>query len=251
MAASLQNAAFSLQTKIPPSARLSRPTTTKPLNLSFSGTFPSLNLTNAAIKHRPSSGGGASGARMSATAAGSYAAALAEVAKSNNTLDSTSADVEKLEKLFADPAVHDFFTSPVIDPAKKQQVIDEISKSSELQPHTANFLNILVDAKRIDLVKEIVKEFELVYNRLTDTELAVVTSVVKLESQHLAQIAKQVQKLTGAKNVRIKTALDPSLVAGFTVRYGGSGSKLIDMSVKKQLDEIATQLDLGDIELAV
>lgn len=78
-----------------------------------------------------------------------------------------------------------------------------------------------------------------------------VTSVVKLESQHLAQIAKQVQKLTGAKNVRIKTNLDPSLVAGFTVRYGNSGSKFIDMSVKKKLEEIASQLDLGDIKLAV
>lgn len=75
------------------------------------------------------------------------------------------------------------------------------------------------------------------------------TSVVKLESQHLAQIAKQVQKLTGAKNVRIKTEIDPSLVAGFTVRYGNSGSKLIDLSVKKQLEEIAAELDLGDIKL--
>ena len=138
-----------------------------------------------------------------------------------------------------------------IDILKKRQILDEIVKSSELQPYTANFLNILVDAKRIDLIKEIVKEFERVYNKLTDTELTVVSSVVRLESQHLAQIAKQVQKLTGAKNVRIKTVIDPSLVAGFTIRYGNSGSKLIDMSVKKQLEEIAAQLDLGDIQLAV
>lgn len=188
---------------------------------------------------------------MSASAASSYATALADVAKSNNTLDATSSDVEKVEKIFSDPQVLQFFTNPTIDVLKKRQVLDEIVSSSELQPHTANFLNILVDAKRIDLIKEIVKEFELVYNQLTDTELAVVSSVVKLESQHLAQIAKQVQKLTGAKNVRIKTMIDPSLVAGFTIRYGSSGSKLIDMSVKKQLEEIAAQLDLGDIQLAV
>ncbi|KAL5070192.1 hypothetical protein RYX36_021079 [Vicia faba] len=75
--------------------------------------------------------------------------------------------------------------------------------------------------------------------------------VVKLESQHLAQIAKQVRKLTGAKKVRTKTLLDPSLVAGFTVMYGNSGSKFIDMSVKKKLEEIAAQLDLSDIQLAV
>ncbi|WP_145984840.1 F0F1 ATP synthase subunit delta, partial [Klebsiella pneumoniae] len=82
-------------------------------------------------------------------------------------------------------------------------------------------------------------------------EVAVVTSVVKLENEHLAQIAKGVQRLTGAKNVRIKTEIEPSLVAGFTIRYGNAGSKLVDMSVKKQLEEIAAQLDLSDITLAV
>lgn len=239
--ASLQQASISLQPKLLSSSQ--HPRSLPSLNLSFSATFPSLKLSTTRSLH--------GGAKMSASAASSYATALADVAKSNNTLDATSADVEKVEKIFSDPQVLEFFTNPTIDVLKKRQVLDEIISSSELQPHTANFLNILIDAKRIDLIKEIVEEFELVYNQLTDTELAVVSSVVKLESQHLAQIAKQVQKLTGAKNVRIKTLIDPSLVAGFTIRYGNSGSKLIDMSVKKQLEEIAAQLDLGDIQLAV
>ena len=188
---------------------------------------------------------------MNATAASSYAAALADVAVSNNTLETTVTDVEKLEKFFGEPSVFDFFVNPTISLEKKRGVLDDIAKSAALQPHTVNFLNILVDAKRIDLIKDIVAEFETVYNKITDTELAIVSSVVKLESQHLAQIAKQVQKLTGSKNVRIKSEIDPSLVAGFTVRYGNSGSKLIDMSVKKQLEEIAAQLDLGDIKLNI
>ncbi|KAK6270315.1 PREDICTED: ATP synthase subunit delta, chloroplastic [Theobroma cacao] len=239
--ASFQQTSISLQSKLLPSSQL--PRALPSLNLSFSATFPSLKLSTT----RPLQGG----AKMSATAASSYALALADVAKSNNTLDSTSSDIEQVEKIFSDPQVIDFFANPTIDAIKKRQVLDDIVKSSGLQPHTANFLNILVDAKRIDIIKEIVKEFESVFNKLTDTELAVVSSVVPLESQHLAQIAKQVQKLTGAKNVRIKTSIDPSLVAGFTIRYGNSGSKLIDMSVKKQLEEIAAQLDLGDIQLAV
>lgn len=223
----------------------------KPFNLSFSSTVPSLSLSSSSNNHLVLRQGSALGARMAATAAASYAAALADVAKSNSTLDSTSGDIEKIEKIFSDPQVYDFFSNPTIDIEKKRKVIDEIAASSSLQPHTTNFLNILVDAKRIDIIKDIVKEFETVYNKLTDTELAIVSSVVKLESQHLAQIAKQVQKLSGAKNVRIKTVIDPSLVAGFTIRYGNSGSKLIDMSVKKQLEDIAAQLDLGDIQLAV
>lgn len=186
---------------------------------------------------------------MADNAPESYATALAEVARGNGTLESTCSDIEKIEKVFADPQVIKFFVNPVIDDEKKRGVLEMIVKESNLLPHTANFLNILIDMNRIELIAEIVKEFELVYNKLTNTETAVVTSVVQLDSQHLAQIAKQVQKLTGAKNVRIKTMIDPSIVAGFIVRYGSGGSKLIDMSVKKQLEEIAAELDLGDIQL--
>ncbi|KAJ6696791.1 hypothetical protein OIU85_003170 [Salix viminalis] len=252
MASALQNATASLQSKIPPSARSpTNFTSPKPVNLSFTATFPSLNLSTTATTANRRRGGSALGTKMSATAAGSYASALADLAKSNNTLDATASDVDKIERLFLNPAASDFFANPTIDLEKKRLVVDEFAKESALQPLTANFINILIDAKRVDLIKDIVVEFEKAYNKMTDTQLAVVSSVVALESQHLAQIAKQVQKMTGAKNVRIKTVIDPSLVAGFTVRYGNSGSKLIDMSVKKQLEEITAQLDLSDIELAV
>ncbi|KAM1151486.1 hypothetical protein ACFX13_034992 [Malus domestica] len=250
--AALQHTAISLQSKTTASPPLSSALTprTTTLAFSFSSTFSPIHLKlSASTLTARRTGSGSLGARMNASAAASYASALADVAKSNNTLETTSGDVEKIEKFFGEPSVFDFFINPTIDLEKKRQVLDDIAKSSALQPHTINFLNILVDAKRIDLIKEIVKEFEVVYNKITDTELAIVSSVVKLESQHLAQIAKQVQKLTGAKNVRIKTEIDPSLVAGFTVRYGQSGSKLIDLSVKKQLEEIAAELDLGDIKL--
>ncbi|KAJ8459189.1 hypothetical protein OPV22_032115 [Ensete ventricosum] len=206
--------------------------------------LPSLKLSRSR-RHR-----GAAGAAMMDTAASSYANALAEVAKSNGTLEATVADMENVDRLFADPAVQSFFANPTVAPEKKREILAEISGSSELQPHTVNFLNILVDMSRIDIVAEIVKEFDACYNRITGTELAVVTSVVDMGEDDVAQIAQTVKRLTGAKNVRIKAVVDPSLIAGFTIRYGSSGSKFIDMSVKKQLDEIASQLDFTSITLA-
>lgn len=247
--AALQQTPITFQSRSPPPTQLINGPIAK---LSFSGGLKLPKLTIKLPSKRISRrGGGALGAKMSASAAGSYANALADVAKSNETLEQTSADLEKLEQIFADEAVYNFFVSPIVSEEKKRELVDEIVSSTGIQPHVANFLNILVDMKRVELIKDIVKEFEKVYNTLTDTELAVVTSVVKLESQHLAQIAKGVQRLTGAKNVRIKTVIDESLVAGFTIRYGNSGSKLIDMSVKKQLEDIAAQLEIGDIQLAV
>lgn len=226
---------------IKPTAQLLPKSSPLKLSLTSTLTLPKLSLPNrrrSVVRHAES-------------AAGSYANALADVAISNNTLEQTFSDIEKLDKLFSEEPILNYFTNPIVAVEEKQKLIDEVAKSSSLQPHVANFLNILLEMKRIDMIKEIVKEFELVWNRLTETQVATVTSVVPLEAQHLAQIAKGVQKLTGSKNVRIKTEIDKSLVAGFTIKFGNSGSKLIDMSVKKQLEEIASQLDLGDIQLAV
>ncbi|KAJ3700530.1 hypothetical protein LUZ61_004235 [Rhynchospora tenuis] len=195
--------------------------------------------------------GGALSCKMSDITAASYAQALADVAQSTDSLEATMSDIEKLDKVFSDPAAVSFFSNPTILPEKKKEVVEEIVKSSELQSQTANFLGVVVDSDRIDALPDIVQEFEKSYNRLTNTEVALVSSVVRLESQDLAQIAQAVQKLTGAKNVRIKTVIDPSLVAGFTIRYGESGSKLIDMSVKKQLEEIASNLELPAIDLSI
>ena len=184
------------------------------------------------------------GVKMSSPVSEIYATALADVAKANNTLEPTCSDLEKLEKTFSDPKVLELFVNPTVELRKKREVIDLISESLSLLPHTSSFLNVLIDSNRIDLVKEIAKEFEAVYNKMTKTELVVVKSVVKLDSQHLAQVAKHVQRLTGARNVRIRTVIDESLIAGFTIRYGGSGSKLIDMSVKKRLEDITTQVQI-------
>ncbi|KAH9290795.1 hypothetical protein KI387_034912 [Taxus chinensis] len=65
---------------------------------------------------------------------------------------------------------------------KKKGILEDITNDAKFQPYTLNFLYILIDKKRIDLIGEIFKEFDTVYNKLTDTELAVVSSVVKLEN---------------------------------------------------------------------
>ncbi|KAJ8439114.1 hypothetical protein Cgig2_027040 [Carnegiea gigantea] len=224
---------------------------------SFSFSFSSFKplrlprLSSAATKLSTKRRAGVRCAMMVDPAATNYATALIDVAKSNDTLEATSADIEKIDKIFSDDEVYEFFTIPVIDMEKKRSVLDDIIQSSGFQPHTANFLNILLDMQRMELIRDIVSEFEVEYNKVTNTELAIVSSVVKLENEHLAQIAKGIQRLTGAKNVRIKTVIDPSLVAGFTIRYGSGGSKVIDMSVKKQLAEIAETLELDDVQLTV
>ncbi|KAG6385922.1 hypothetical protein SASPL_154805 [Salvia splendens] len=92
--------------------------------------------------------------------------------------------------------------------------VESTDGDAELGMIVVNF----TDMKRVDLIKEIAAEFELIANRLSETEVATVASVVELEPQHLAEIAKRAQKLTGPKKVKLKTVIDKSLLAGIIIR---------------------------------
>lgn len=178
--------------------------------------------------------------------AGGYAAALAEIGRSQKVLEAINADVEKLGRLLQDKQFHDFLTNPTVKENDKKSILKSLADDAGFVPYTLNLLNLVVDRKRTTILKDIVKEFEELYNEITDTEVAIVTSAVKINTSQLAQIAKKVQSMSGAKNVRMKNVVDASLVGGFIVRYGKDGSRLIDMSVKGQLDRIAQQINLVD-----
>lgn len=72
----------------------------------------------------------------------------------------------------------------------------------------------------------------MIYDKIADTEVAVVLSATEMDAAQLAHIAKRMQGMSGSKNVRMKNVLDASLVAGYIVEYGKDGSHYIDTSVK-------------------
>ena len=102
-------------------------------------------------------------------------------------------------------------------------------------------MNLLIDKNRIDCVGEVVEAFEDLYCRATDTQVALVKSAVKLEDEQQFLIAKKIQELTGAKNVKIKPLVDEDLIGGFTVEYG---SNQIDLSVRGAMDRVKKELSL-------
>ncbi|KAI5068151.1 hypothetical protein GOP47_0016496 [Adiantum capillus-veneris] len=172
-----------------------------------------------------------------------YASTLAEVGESDENLDSIFADLEKVGPFAKDEQFWKFFTSPVVKDDDKKAVVKTLSKEVNLTASTTNLLYLLVTKKRTLSLKDLLKEFEVIYNKLTDTEVALVTSAIEMDKSQLSLIGKKVQSMSGSKNVKLKNIIDPSIIAGFIVRFGEDGSRLIDMSVKGQLEKIASQIE--------
>ena len=73
-------------------------------------------------------------------------------------------------------------------------------------------------------------------------QIATVTSAVKLENEQQFMIAKKIQEMTGAKNIKLKPEVDPALLGGFVVTYGKDGSGFIDMSVAGQVATLKNEV---------
>lgn len=112
----------------------------------------------------------------------------------------------------ANSAIAAFLKNPVIDDKKKKDIVTKIVREARLQPECtrtrppaplarhvsegsrlflvqgsfspifANFLNLLVDKRRMQLVGNIVEEFEVIYCNLTDTQVSVVNANVTFRS---------------------------------------------------------------------
>lgn len=61
--------------------------------------------------------------------------------------------------------------NPVVDATKKKAVVAKISKEAGFQKYTTNFLNLLVEKDRVNLLNEICESFEEQYCVLTDTQV--------------------------------------------------------------------------------
>jgi len=149
------------------------------------------------------------------------------------------------QTLFRDsPDVKEFLTNPCVDASKKKDLLKRLGAEAGLDSSTLNFLGLLVDNDRLVAADEVFVAFEKLYCGLTDTQVAVVRSAVKLEQEQQFLIAKKLQELTGSKNIKLKPEVDESLIAGFVVEYGSSQ---VDLSVKGQLDKITSELTTAQV----
>lgn len=193
------------------------------------------SIASSRLQHSPVA------AKAAGTAAGGYALALAELSESLGILTKVNQDVDNLLRLLEHEELVQFLKNPAVADDKKKSLLRTLAEDGNFQEHTITFLNVLVDKRRVGQLKDILGEFERIYDDLNDTELATVTSAAAIDSAQLDLIARKIQGLTGVKNIRMKNVVDASLMAGYVVRFGKNGSRVLDMSVKGQLDRLASQ----------
>jgi len=128
--------------------------------------------------------------------------------------------------------------SPAIPAEQKRSILDAIVKREGISRPVRNFIAVLIDHRRITMLDQMIRDFELeLYTRLGFSEADIISARDLSEPERRA-LEGRLEKLTGNK-VRACYSRDESLLGGAVVKLG---STIYDGSVKGQLERIRERL---------
>ena len=132
--------------------------------------------------------------------------------------------------------------NPLIAVENKKKMVKSVFQG-KIDNKSVNFLLVLCDRGRIDCLEAVSSlALEMAYKRAA-IGVAYVTSAWEMsESQQEALIGK-LKSMTKAKEIRLETTVDKTLVGGFTVQVG---SRIIDTSISGQLKKLASHLGTSE-----
>jgi F-type H+-transporting ATPase subunit delta len=121
--------------------------------------------------------------------------------------------------------------NPTLSAENRKQLLGKIGDALALDTPIRNFLGLLIDRNRLDLLEEIVSTYEALLDEKLGIVKARVTTALELDANQREQIAARLHTLTG-KKVRMETVVDPSLIGGLVAQVG---STIYDGSIRQQL----------------
>jgi F-type H+-transporting ATPase subunit delta len=171
-------------------------------------------------------------------AASRYAKALIDVLYPQKA----QAGLEQLQRFSAvltqQADVRRVFENPTISTERRKTFLKDIADGFGFDAAVRNFLNLLIERNRVDLVGEITN----LYQRRLDEKMGIVrarvTSAQALGPDEQREVAAKLQSATG-KVVRMELSTDPSLIGGVVAEVG---STIYDGSIRQRLQTFKKSL---------
>ena len=172
------------------------------------------------------------------TLARPYAKAAFEYAVEAKDVQGWSDSLSLAASVAQQPAVDKLLNSPSATAAKQAEAVQDIC-GDELATACQNFISILSENRRLQLLPQISQQFEIMKANL---EKAVDVDVVSASKLNAAQ-QKALSEALSAKlerKVNLQVSLDKSLLGGAVIR---AGDTVIDGSIRGRLTKLAESLN--------
>jgi F-type H+-transporting ATPase subunit delta len=177
---------------------------------------------------------------LTSKVASPYARALFDFSVEKNIMHQITADFQNLDVFLDETSeLTDYLNNPVVKEEAKRTILEKTVKS-QINTETFKFLMVLVKRGRINLLRAVINNYlELVYQTASIKMIEVSTASAFTNTQKDTLIEK-LKELTNAREIRLVINEDPSLIGGFLIK---TESKVIDFTIKNQLQQLAKHLD--------
>lgn len=128
--------------------------------------------------------------------------------------------------------------SPAVSITKKRAVVARFAETLPLSRLVRNFLYLVIDRRRTDILEEIADAFEIALDERMGIVRADVKSASPLSEVQQSELQQQLSRVSG-KQVRCNFSIDPALIGGVVARIG---STVYDGSVRTHLHNMRERL---------
>lgn len=161
-----------------------------------------------------------------------YAKALFQVGKEENALDEFSRTLAELSQLYVEtPEVVDGLTNPIYPLEVREKVMAHLVGAMKASVLMGNFLNLLVQKRRADVLPDISEVFHGLVDDERNMCRGTVVSASEISKDLNDKIKATLEKITG-KQVVVQNEIDPSIIGGIVAKVG---DLVLDGSIKTQL----------------
>jgi F-type H+-transporting ATPase subunit delta len=167
------------------------------------------------------------------TIARPYAEAAFRLADAQGKLTDWSATLANLSAVAADDRVRAAIDDPNLPAAKLAGLFLAIL-AGKLTGETENFVRVLAENGRLDVLAEIRTQYEVLKNEREGVVEAEVYTAFEMDPAQIADLVSRLEKKTGRK-VRARVSVDTSLIGGVKIVIG---DKVIDGSARAQLSAL-------------
>ncbi|MEE4165885.1 MAG: ATP synthase F1 subunit delta [Desulfocapsaceae bacterium] len=161
-----------------------------------------------------------------------YAKALFAIGREDGKYEAYNEALQGVAALYTStPEVEDALTNPLYPVDTREKVMAKIVESIAAEKVMGNFLILLVQKKRAEILPEIAEQFQIMVDDDNNISHGSVVSAVDLDAELQDKVQATLEKLTG-KKVELTASVDPSIIGGIIAKVG---DLVLDGSIRTQL----------------
>ena len=172
-----------------------------------------------------------------------YGEALLGVAIEENSIDEYKENLECLIKYFEDVLeLKPFIMSSEIGKQQKKDTMCKILES-DCDEKFLNFVKVLIDKDRMNILSDILENYEALSNKYQNIIEIKVTSALELDNEDIEGIKRKYKNCFDGFSIKIKNVVDKNIIGGLKLEFGDT---VIDATLKTRLDDLRNHM-LGEL----